>query len=161
MKPTQEELKRLFRYDPVTGQLRWRVAISNRIRAGAIAGNKNKGYIEVKANGCRFRAHRIIWCLVKGYWPEAIDHINRDGTDNRLCNLREASQTINMQNTSLSKRNKSGVKGVSYDPQRKKWRAYISGRHIGRYHSLQEAKEARASAEKDRRWGEGGHHAVL
>jgi len=161
MKPTQEELKRLFRYDPVTGQLRWRVATSNRIRAGDIAGSKSRGYIAVKVNGYSSRAHRIIWCLVKGYWPEAIDHINRDGTDNRLCNLREASQTINMQNTNLSKRNKSGVKGVSYDSTRNRWIASIGGRHIGRYHSLQEAEEARASAERDRRWGEGGRHAVL
>ena len=41
-----------------------------------------------------------------------IDHINRDGLDNRLCNIREGSNRINSNNKRIQKNNTSGVKGV-------------------------------------------------
>ena len=49
-------------------------------------------------------------------FPEnQVDHINRIKEDNRLCNLREVSAACNLQNTNLSMRNSTGVKGVSPD----------------------------------------------
>ena len=41
-----------------------------------------------------------------------IDHINGIKTDNRLCNLREATRSQNQVNTPVVKNNTSGFKGV-------------------------------------------------
>lgn len=41
-----------------------------------------------------------------------IDHINRDGLDNRKLNLRVASRNEQMTNRSIPKNNTSGIKGV-------------------------------------------------
>ena len=50
------------------------------------------------------------------------------------------------------KNNKSGVKGVRYEPSRKKWRADIRVNYkailIGRYDTFEEAVEQRKKAEE-------------
>ena len=55
-----------------------------------------------------------------------IDHINGDGTDNRIENLRLAT---NKQNTrhqiKMNSRNTSGFRGVVWHKQRNKWIAQI------------------------------------
>ena len=43
-----------------------------------------------------YRAHRVIWALVHGEWPEGqIDHINGVRDDNRLENLRVVTNQDN------------------------------------------------------------------
>ena len=57
--------------------------------------------------------HRVGWMLVHGQWPaDFIDHRNGKRDDNRLCNLREATQQQSLQSRPMHKRNKLGVKGV-------------------------------------------------
>ena len=76
-----------------------------------------------------------------------IDHKNSISHHNRICNLRWCTLQENNQNASLSKRNTSGVKGVSFNKQCKKWQALISVDrkiiHIGFFSTLEEAKQAR------------------
>jgi hypothetical protein len=43
---------------------------------------------------------------------EEVDHINRDGLDNRSLNIRDGSGRVNPNNKRIQKNNKSGVKGV-------------------------------------------------
>jgi hypothetical protein len=43
---------------------------------------------------------------------EQVDHINRDGLDNRSVNVREGGGRVNPNNKRIQKNNKSGVKGV-------------------------------------------------
>jgi hypothetical protein len=46
-------------------------------------------------------AHRVAWALHYNKWPQhTIDHINRDGTDNRLENIRDVPQCVNNSNKS-------------------------------------------------------------
>jgi hypothetical protein len=88
----------------------------------------------------RIRLHRV---LVPGF--QAVDHRNGWGLDNRRCNLRGTSQSLNAGNARLSRRNSSGFKGVSHTPGGR-WRAYIREnyklRAIGRFSTKEEAARA-------------------
>jgi hypothetical protein len=55
-----------------------------------------------------------------------VDHIDRDGLNNRKSNLREGAE-INARNQGIRKDNTSGFKGVSWHEDGKygKWRAEI------------------------------------
>jgi hypothetical protein len=95
--------------------------------------------------------HRVIFAMYHGYWPITVDHINRNGRDNRIKNLRAASQSKNQQNTGQSKSNSSGKKGVTYNKRDKLWIAYIilegSRLDIGYFEDFESAKEARFKKE--------------
>jgi hypothetical protein len=98
-------------------------------------------------------AHRVGFFLYHGYYPvfpNSIDHINRDGCDNRLLNLREVTAREQSFNTGLSKSNTSGFKGVSFLRDRGKWRASanIGGRkvNLGTFVDINDAIAARKAA---------------
>jgi hypothetical protein len=91
------------------------------------------------------KAHRAIWALATGAWPEAIDHINGQRADNRLVNLRAVSSTENARNARKRQDNNSGVVGVCWDANRKKWLATASGRFVGRFDDFSAAVAARTA----------------
>jgi len=146
----------LFRYDPETGKLFWRVTKSNRAVAGSLAGTVDAdGYIGINTGRKIYKAHRIIWdmnrpgdVLTAG---EQIDHINHNRSDNRLCNLRKVSSAENHMNAGPSKANTSGVVGVSWCKHKGRWRAYIKtdgvSKSIGSFKRFEDAVSARKEAE--------------
>lgn len=92
-------------------------------RAGSI---RPDGYLEIRINGKLYMVHRIVWALANGAWPsQQLDHINGDRSDNRLENLREASNAENARNSPTPRNNTSGVKGVVWDKRQNKWAARI------------------------------------
>ncbi len=97
-------------------------------------------------------AHRIAWVLHYGEWPKGqIDHIDGNGLNNRLVNLRDVSHAENQRNQKLHSRNKSGYRGVSLDRKTGKWQAHIwaNGKrlYLGRFDTALAAGEARTAAE--------------
>jgi len=89
--PPLATLRQVLSYDPETGALTWLVAPKNQRRAGSPAGSLNgRGYTEVKLGEYRLKAHRVAWYLYHGTdpGPLQVDHINRNRSDNRICNLR-------------------------------------------------------------------------
>jgi hypothetical protein len=89
------------------------------------------------------KLHRVAWFLYYGFWPSNhIDHINRNKIDNRLSNLREATNRQNSLNSSPHKDNLySTFKGVSYDKRYKKWVSRFSGIHLGYFKSEKDAAD--------------------
>jgi hypothetical protein len=130
-------------YDPETGGVTWLVSRRG-IRAGtAAASSFRKGYCRVFLAGREFPAHRLIWFWMTGEWPKhQIDHINRNKSDNRWCNLREATNSQNI-NSPVKADNTSGFHGVGFDKRRQKWAARIrvAGKRImlGRFDSAEGA----------------------
>ena len=55
-----------------------------------------------------------------------VDHINRDGLDNRAKNLKPCTQVENQINRKLSSNNKSGFNGVHWNKREKRWLSEVS-----------------------------------
>lgn len=108
----------------------------------------NHGYLTGSVNDKMYTAHRVIWAIVYGEWPEhQIDHVNAIRTDNRISNLREATQQENNRNLRISKANSSGFKGVSWHSKTGKWVSYIRDsngerKHLGLFATPESAHAA-------------------
>jgi hypothetical protein len=143
--PSADRLHEILFYDEEDGELYLRIDRGPR-KAGMLAGCINKaGYISIAIDGVCYLAHRVIWKMKTGQDPILdIDHKDTDGINNRWSNLREATVCQNLQNMRLSRRNTSGVKGVSFDNDLGKWCAEIMKdrkRHkLGYFENLADAK---------------------
>lgn len=104
--------------------------------AGAIAGCLHRtGYLVVSVSRIKFPIQRLAWLFHTGDWPKQhIDHINMNKSDNRICNLREATHSQNGFNTPTPPSNTSGFKGVSWYSRCQKYRAQITAQ--GKRHYL-------------------------
>jgi hypothetical protein len=140
-------LRQQLRYDPVTGLLRWCLPKQGR-RLERPAGRLSKErHVTVGIDYKQYPAHVLIWAIQTGRWPKKeVDHKNRKRADNRWVNLREATTQQNRWNASLRSDNSSGIKGVSFMPRHKKWRAraYVNRKekHLGLFSSKQKARAA-------------------
>ena len=106
---TAEFVRTLFDYNSETGVFTRRVS-RGKSPAGSIAGScGSDGYIRIGIDGRSYRAHRLAWLYVNGFWPTSqIDHVNCIRTDNRASNLREATHGENQTNAAAYRNNKIG-----------------------------------------------------
>jgi hypothetical protein len=148
-------VRALIAYDPETGMMIWLPrgkAAWDAAWAGKPALNcvGINGYRHGAIHAVGFLAHRVAWALHYGEWPEFIDHINGDRTDNRIANLRSVQWVENGRNYGLSRANKSGHTGVSFHKPSGKWRASIAvaGKHVflGSFPDKESAVAARQTA---------------
>jgi hypothetical protein len=153
--PPIARIRELLDYNPATGEFRWN-ASQGRAYAGSIAGSlDSQGYLQIGIDQRRLKAHRLAWLLVNSVDPGdlRIDHINGNPSDNRISNLRLATQSQNLCNRGKQRNNTSGYKGVSWEKASQKWQAHIkrNGRQVnlGRFDTPDEAHAAYvAAAEK-------------
>lgn len=152
---TLERLRELLSYDPETGIFIRRITTSSRSLKGSKAGRNNgNGYLRMMIDGYTDYAHRFAWFYVYGKWPEyEIDHIDGNGRNNRISNLRDAPHAQNSQNLSTRSTNKSGMIGVSWMKSYQKWEAYIwvnyKKKNLGYFDDLQEAGAAYLNAKQE------------
>ena len=111
-----------------------------------------KGYRQISVGGHRYMAHRLAWLYVVGEWPDSqIDHKNQHKDDNRIDNLRIASNKQNAENITMFKSNTSGRKGVRFNPRFGRWVAEIKHHkhsyHLGIFDNIIDAVAARMRAE--------------
>jgi hypothetical protein len=147
---TAARLRELLHYDHETGLFRYRSSRKG-IKFGQSVGHNDNGYIRIKVDHCRHAAHRLAWLYVHGEWPNGlVDHANGNSLDNRICNLRVATDAQSAANTGKKSGNKSGVKGVNWKKQQGKWCARITldykRTHLGYFDTLDEAREAYEAA---------------
>ena len=125
-----------FDYHP-DGYLIWKKSYRNAV-TGKRAGTVDlQGYVGIMFRGRRIRAHRLIFLWHHGYWPELVDHINRDRSDNRIENLRETSHHGNALNACSQDR----AKHYSWNSRLKLWVVQMStatGKKIVKYANTEE-----------------------
>jgi hypothetical protein len=101
-------------YNPETGIFTRVFSNHPKIKIGDVAGTKSKeGYVSLRIETVVYKAHRLAWLYMTGEMPtKLIDHINGDPSDNRWCNLRQASNKENCNNQKIRSTNNTGYKGV-------------------------------------------------
>jgi hypothetical protein len=152
--PSQEYLKSLFDYDPVTGEGFWKQRLSNRTQIGDAVKSINSryNYKRVCIKGVSYGWHRIAYKIYHGDFDESlqIDHINGVESGNGIKNLRAVKQIENLKNQKKNKLNTSGLSGVSWNKQRNGWDSYITLNRkkfsLGRYKEYKDAVAARVKA---------------
>jgi hypothetical protein len=152
---SQERLKELLHYDTETG-IFTNLTQRGKVKKGTVSGTKySNGYIYIEIDRKRYRAHRLAWFYVYGEFPtNQIDHINEIKDDNRIVNLRLATNQENQHNvSSLQLNNTSGFAGVFWRKDRKKWKAiiYLNSRqkHLGHFDTAEEAYESYLAAKRE------------
>lgn len=125
---TQSDVQSVLEYKD--GVLYWK-------KSGRSSSYKDaKEYMRIGIGGKRYLQHRIIYLLFHGYLPSVVDHIDGDTTNNKIENLRAATNTENLQNMKLCPSNTSGGKNVSWDKKAKKWLVMLRVNGANKYLGL-------------------------
>jgi hypothetical protein len=154
---TQERLKELLEYDDTKGIFTRRVAVGKSgfgCQKGNIVGTiATNGYIRIRIDDKYYPRSHLVWLYVHGNYVaenQAIDHINRNRSDDRICNLRIVENIDNYKNMKKFNTNKSGTTGVAWHKKAGKWRAYIMINykqvHLGLFSTIEQAIDARDKA---------------
>jgi hypothetical protein len=150
--PSAERVRELLTFDSETGVFRVRVRRpGSHAKVGDIVGCPTvKGYLRIQIDGELWYSHLLAWLYVFNEWVDELDHRDGDSGHNAIGNLRPCDRSQNNANWKLGKRNKHGLKGVTYVARLPKpWRAQhqVKGknRHIGCF----ETKEAANAAYMD------------
>lgn len=138
---TQERVRRLLHYDPAAGLFVWRGGHGG-IRPGQPAGSPIQGYNVIRVDGRNYRASHLAFLYMLGDWPpDEVDHRDCDQTNDRWLNLRPANSSQNKWNMRVTRRSRSGLRGVYAYGDR--WRAQICHKrvftHLGVFDSIEEA----------------------
>lgn len=158
-------LRELLTYNPETGKLTWKprprsMFITMRdckfwntrfACREAFTATNARGYKHGRIWRVSLIAHRVIWAVHHGEWPQGmIDHINQTRDDNRIVNLRVVDPVDNCKNQKVRSDSLSGFTGVNWDKRKKMWRAtlFTDGKRIllGNFSDKEDAIAARAKA---------------
>jgi len=145
--PPAQDLRELFDYKPLTGELIWKNSTGAAARNSVAGSLQNNGYYSVRINKRLYRAHRLVWCWVTGTDPgnHELDHVDRNRLNNAWKNLRLATCSQNRCNSKARKNNGTGIKGVKITPTGKYQARIVKDKvyhHLGTFDT---AKQARAA----------------
>ncbi len=154
MKPrvSAGRLREVLDYSPDTGVFVWKIRMGTHGKIGFVAGHiSRKGCLHIAIDRVVFLAHRLAWLHVNGEWPNGeIDHRNLNKLDNRIDNLRVATNQGNSANRRALRNNRLGVKGVGIStvrvrkPQRYRARIRVNNAliHLGYFSTAADASAA-------------------
>lgn len=109
---------------------------------------RRDGYGVTSINNKMAAVHRYVWERSNGPIPEGmqVDHICHRRNCVNLAHLRLATHKQNNEHRTMSRNNKSGYRGVCWEPRRKKWVVQVTHNrrvfHVGYFDTVEEAGEA-------------------
>jgi hypothetical protein len=148
---TQQEAEALFRYEPETGKLFWKVPGPKRNLFKEAGHESTSGYRRIMLRGKMYLAHRIVWLLHYRQLPAMLDHKDRNCRNNKIENLRESDFSENGLNSKIRSDNRHNTTGVSYEPRTGKFYARFQRKHLGTFNSIEEAHAAYQRARTNHR----------
>lgn len=143
---TQDFLRHLLHYDPLTGEWTWINPLPrSRMRCGDSAGRiTSHGRRQIRIASGFYYASRLAFLYMTGEMPkEQVDHINRIRSDDRWENLREATQSQNSFNRDWAEKH-GDWRGIACHGN--KFRVDIGGKYFGLFETFDEAKAVRDQA---------------
>ena len=147
--PTQALLHQIYNYDADKGLLSYKRDFHRRAVNTSPCSVAANGYLVVTLDKT-YLAHRIIWLMQTGDFPEYVDHINHIRDDNRWDNLRSITHQANNENKSVNKNSSTGFLGVSRIASTGRYRASLTRNHkqihLGVFDTAEEAHKARQAA---------------
>jgi hypothetical protein len=137
---TQEKIKEYLHYNPVSGVFTW-IKNKGRAKKGDECSTKDKlGYYRIFFDRRGYGLHEIAHLYMTGKFAKGhVDHIDRNPSNNKWENLRDASYVTSGRNKGLSKRNKSNIVGV-YKHTNGKWCATLRVNGISKYFGIYKKK---------------------
>lgn len=163
MKPSAEQLRHIFNYQPRTGTFYWKAhRFSNLI--GQVAGclHKPTGYWFLSVDNVKYKGHIVAWVHFYGQWPAFdIDHKDLCKSNNAINNLRPSDKSNNGANRLPQINNTSGYKGVFWHSGARKWMVQIRVRKMLIYGGLYESAVVAAKAYDQIALQHFGSHARL
>lgn len=159
------DLLQVLDYFPETGVFVWKISPSQAVKAGDIAGTKHReNYVGIGYKGKLYKAHHLAWFFTYGAFPDQdVDHRDGNRSNNKISNLRLASEAENLWNRKLCTRNKSGVKGVFWYNAGQKRAAQIrknGAKHfLGYFQNIEDAEKVVREA-RERLHGRFANHGV-
>ena len=131
-----------------------KVSRNSRAKKGEEAGYINsEGYYFMMFEYKFYKNHRVIYFLNTGIDPEEkqVDHIDGNRLNNKITNLRLATNAQNQHNRKKSKNNTSGVTGVFWNKSYEKYEVQIYYKYwnikLGRFCDKDKAIAVRIAAE--------------
>ena len=159
--PSLEVLQSLLTYDPSTGILAWKpnLPYAKQRQAGKPAGTMSKGgYLRTSIGRRMYANNRIAWKMHYGTDPVGVvDHEDGDKLNNRIANMRDASQGKNTYNQVRRVDNTTGYKGVVFNRQRQRFTANLKVNGVAikrRFFETPEAANDFVRAERERLHGD-------
>lgn len=156
---TQEVLKEVLEYNAETGLFTWKIGklVGKKVGCEFKSNKSDQLYTRIKLKGKNYLAHRLVWLYIYGNFPDKfIDHVDGNGLNNRVSNLREVDEVLNGRNSSISKNNTSGINGVSWDKTTGKWVSRVSytldgsrkWEYLGSFENIEDARQSRLAWEE-------------
>ena len=115
LKFSHKYLLEILEYFPDTGIFVWKVQLSNSGCIGKEAGGKDKssGRYYLRIDKTKYLRSRLAWFYTHVKWPKyQLDHKNRIVDDDRIENLREATNQENGWNRIYSNKKHNLPKGI-------------------------------------------------
>jgi len=105
----------------IDGKLFWKKTKQGHRAGKEIGCVSHRGYRHVIYKGKTMFVHRLIFLFHHGYLPPVLDHIDGDQLNNKIENLREVTRSQNNMNSKVSRRSKTGYKGITWVEKDKKY----------------------------------------